>query len=213
MERLERLKVSQAFTIGLVAPDGSDPHHQARRVVERAGSGLFAFVLLVSASCSTGGTSERALRPPVSLYLLPNPASLPAGVRLWEAHLFPNETELIFWNRPACNGGTEIHLFVRGRPAGLAPRPYRPPGAFSNGGGICDYAAGPRPSDAVDTYQGNSLTWSGPAGIVNAGGSVNRPTLTGFVRELHAVTKSQWVASAKQAVHRASQNGELGPDA
>lgn len=188
-------------------------HDKARRGADRVAPLLLACFVVLAASCSSGGESGNVLRPPATLYMLPNPKSLPPGVTLWEAHLFTNETELIFMDRSACNGGREIHLFVSGRPAGVAPRPYRPPGAFANGGGICDYGAGPRPSDALEHYEGNSLSWSGPAGIVNASGSVDRQTLTGFVRGLHAVSRSSWIAYARQAPHRSSQNSALGPNA
>ena len=188
-------------------------HDKARRRACRVAPLLLACFVVFAASCSSGGESGNVLRPPVTLYMLPNPKSLPPGVKLWEAHLFTNETELIFMDRSACNGGREIHLFVSGRPAGVAPRPYRPPGAFANGGGICDYGAGPLPSDALEHYEGKSLSWSGPAGIVNASGSVDRQTLTGFVRGLHAVSRSSWIAYARQAPHRSSQNSALGPNA
>lgn len=206
------LKLAAIPRLGLAGRDGSHirrrPHHVPRRVAPA----LLAIVAMLGPSCSSGGTPGGALRPPVSLYLLPDPASLPAGVQLWEAQMFPAETELTFFNRSACNGGTEIRLSVIGTPPGVAPRPYSPPGTFSNGGGTCDYAAGPQPSDAVGSYQGNNLSWSGPAGIASANGSIDRPTLTRFVRGLRAVSKSQWIAVARQAPHRQSQDGVLGPN-
>ncbi len=134
-------------------------------------------------------------------------------MKLWEAHLFATETEVIYLDRPSCQGGHELRLFVSGRPAGFAPRPYTAPGTITNGGGVCDYAAGPRVAGSVDNYAGSSLSWSGPAGIVIASGSVNSQTLTEFVRSLRAVSRFQWITYAKQAPHRSSQGNLLGPNA
>ena len=201
------------LSIGDVAQVPPGDHDKGGRRARRAAPLVLACFVLLAASCSSSGKSGDVLRPPATLYMLPNAKSLPQGVKLWDAHLATNETELIFMDRSACNGGKEIHLFVSGRPAGVAPRPYSPPGAFANGTGICDYGAGPRPSDALEHYEGNSLSWSGPAGIVNASGSVDRQTLTSFVRGLRAVSRSSWIAYARQAPHRSSQNSALGPNA
>ena len=179
----------------------------------RVGVLALACLALLALACSSGGSAAASLRPPVSLYLLPNGKSLPQGVHLWEAHLFPNESELIFLDRSACEGGHELHLFVNGRPPGVPPRPYRAPSAITNVGGVCDYGAGSRPSGSVDNYQGSSISWSGPAGIVNVSGSIDRGVLTRFVRGLQSVGTSLWIAYARQAPHRSSQGDVLGPNA
>ena len=165
----------------------------------------------VTAAGVTSTTSSTGdFRPAASLYLLPNLSALPPGVALWEAHLYPGETSLTFLDRSQCEGGQQFDIHSFGRPALVAPKPYQPPGPVTNGGGICDYRAPGPPPGALERFSGTSLGWSGPEATVSISGSVPADALMTFAKSLHEVSRSEWIAFARNAPHRSSQDAELG---
>jgi hypothetical protein len=205
---LEHLEVSPDVTAQVEGPPvvGRRP----TRVLARRSTQVVAFlgVLVITAIVVFAARTQRheAAHHPVSLFLLPQPAGIPAGVTLQVAGLQPVETLLTYFNRDKCHGGVEIDLHMLGGPPGGSGQPYSQ-SPITATTVPCAAADTGSPPQQVPAY---SMTWGDTNGSVIVLTTAGPGVLARFVNSLHAAQRSDWITVARAAPVRVSRDGELG---
>ena len=193
----------------------SEPRHHVQMSERRSRRSWFA---VIGALALLGATALMVMdarrtttrRRPVSTWLDPGSAGLPGRVKLQVAGLQSTaapvlQTSLTFYDRPKCDGGVEFDLSMFGPLRGAAPPAYSESPVTSRS--VTCTPAGSSASVSVTIF---SLSWVGPQGSVTVSSSADAAAIRKFADSLRALTRDQWVAEARLAPVRFSDNGELG---
>jgi hypothetical protein len=112
---------------------------------------------------------------------------------------------LTFYDRPKCEGGAELDLSMFAALPGAAPMAYSESPVT-----VRTVTCTPTGSSAAVALY--TLSWGGPQGSVVVTSSVSAATARRFADSLRSFTKDEWVAAARRAPVRFSDNLELGPN-